>query len=156
MSFWSKIVQFFMIFEVWGYPGSHVGTQAGPRSKKGSILTLPWTPKSILLEAFALPFPLWGALGTLKWWFLRGSFFTSLFSSFFVTKMETFGRVKTLIIRGRGCKNDVFGYPRIFMILGTLLDVILDPKMHPKPHIDSLWASCVATLDPIWRYCTDP
>ena len=44
--------------------------------------------------------------------------------------METFGRVKTLIICGRGCKNDVFGYPRIFMILGTLLDVILDPKMH--------------------------
>ena len=63
--------------------------------------------------------------------------------------METFGRVKTLIIWGRGCKNGVFGYPRIFMILGTLLDVILDPKMHPKPHISSLWASCVATLDPI-------
>ena len=63
--------------------------------------------------------------------------------------METFGRVKTLIIRGRGCKNDVFGYPRIFMILGTLLDVILEPKMHPKSYFDSLWASCVATLDPI-------
>ena len=63
--------------------------------------------------------------------------------------METFGRVKTLIIRCRGCKNEVFGYPRIFMILGTLLDVIFDTKMHPKPHIDSLWASCVATLDPI-------
>ena len=63
--------------------------------------------------------------------------------------METFGRVKTLIIRGRGCKNDVFGYPRIFMILGTLLDAILDTKMHPKSHFDSLWTSCVAILDAI-------
>ena len=70
--------------------------------------------------------------------------------------METFGSVKTLIIRGRGCKNEVFGYRRIFIILGTLLDVILATKMHPKPHIDSLWASNVATLDPIWRHCTDP
>ena len=145
----------FMIFEVWGYPGSHVGTQAGPRSKKGAILDSPGHPKSILLEAFALPFLLWDALGTLKWWFLRGSFFASHFSSFFVTKMETFGRVKTLIIRGRGCKNDVFGYPRIFMIFGTILDVILDAKMHPKSHCASLWTSCVAILDPIWRHCTD-
>ena len=68
-----------MIFEVWGYPGSHVGTQAGPRSKKGSILTLPWTPKSIVLEAFALPFPLWGALGTLKWLSLGGFHFDITF-----------------------------------------------------------------------------
>ena len=70
--------------------------------------------------------------------------------------METFGRVKTLIIRGRGCKNEVFGYRGIFIILGTLLDVILATKMHQKSHFSSLWASNVATLDPIWHHCTDP
>ena len=145
-----------MIFEVWGYLGATSTPRQARGWKKVQFWPSPGHPKSILVEAFALPFLLWDALGTLKWWFLRGSFFTSLFSSFFVTKMETFGRVKTLIIRGRGCKNDVFGYPRIFIILGTLLDVILNPKLHPKPHFDSLWASCVATLDPIWRHCTDP
>ena len=64
-----------MIFEVWGYPGSHVGTQAGPRSKKGSILTLPWTPKNLLLEAFALPFPLVGRAWDLKMMVFERVFF---------------------------------------------------------------------------------
>jgi len=145
-----------MIFEVWGYLGATLAPRQARGWKKVQFWPSPGHPKSILLEAFALPFPLWGALGTLKWWFLRGSFFTPRFSSIFVTKMETFGRVKTLIICGRGCKNEVFGYRRIFIILGTLLDVILATKMHQKSHFSSLWASNVATLDPIWHHCTDP
>ena len=47
--------------------------------------------------------------------------------------MEALGRRKTLIIRVRGCKNHVFGYVRFFVILGTILEVILELKMHPNP-----------------------
>ena len=32
---------------------------------------------------------------------------------------------KTCKLRGRGCKNNVFGYVRFFIVLGTILEVIL-------------------------------
>ena len=64
--------------------------------------------------------------------------------------MEAVGRAKTLIIRCRGCKNRVFCYIGFFVILGTIWEVILEPKMEPKSHYDRLWASIVAILSLMW------
>ena len=56
-----------------------------------------------------------------------------------------------MIIRVRGCKNHVFGYGRFLIILGTISEVILEPKMRPKSHCDSLWAPSVAILTLRWN-----
>ena len=54
--------------------------------------------------------------------------------------------VKTFIICVRGCKNDVFGSIRFPVILGTILEVILELKMNPKAHLDSLLPPSLAIL----------
>ena len=64
--------------------------------------------------------------------------------------MEASGTVKTLIIRVRGFKNQVFGYVRFVLIFGTILEVTLELKMHSKSHCDSLWAPSVGIFSPIW------
>ena len=69
--------------------------------------------------------------------------------------METFGRVKTLIIRGRGCKNDVIGRNIFFVILGTLLDVILEPKMHHISQFSSHRTPYVTIICTVWLHVTD-
>ena len=107
-------------------------------------------PPATLLGAFSAPFSLCDALGTLKWRFLGGLRFDITFLIKFWSKTEAFGRPKTLIIRCRGCKNHVFGYVRFFIILGTILEVILEPKMHPKSQFDSLRAPSVTISTLIW------
>ena len=111
---------------------------------------LPRPPQGTLLGALSAPFPPWDARGTLKWRFLEGFRVEAIFLMKFRSKIETFGRLKTLIIRCRGCKNHVFGYIRFSIILGTILEVILEPKMHPKSHFDFLWTPSVAILTLLW------
>ena len=56
----------------WGLLGELLeafGPQDGPKLEKVTS----WTPpRGTLLGAFSAPVPLWGALGTLKWWSLGG------------------------------------------------------------------------------------
>ena len=60
--------------------------------------------------------------------------------------MEASWTFKTLIICVKGCKNQVFGFVGFWTILGSILEVILELKMNPKSHCDSLWAPSVAIL----------
>ena len=64
----------------------------------------------------------------------------------FWSKLEAVGRLKTLIICVRGCKNQVFGYVGFWIILDTILELILEPKMDPESHCDSLWTPSVTIL----------
>ena len=135
-----------MFFEVWGYPWRLRGATFEKRWKKGSILTFPGRPMGPFWGAFSASVPLWDALGTLKRRSLEGfrSNITFLIKHWW--KEEAFGTLKTLIICVRGCKNHVFGYTRFFIILGTTLEVILEPKMHPKLPCDSFWPPLIAIL----------
>jgi hypothetical protein len=47
---------------------------------------------------------------------------------------------KNLIIRCKGCQNHVFGYISFFLVLGTILDIILELEKHPKFRCNSLLA----------------
>ena len=134
----------------WESSWRHLGPKTAQSSKKGRFWPSPGPPRGTLLGAFLAPFPLWGALGTLKWLSLGGFHFDITFLIKFWSKLEAFGRVKTLIICVRGCKNQVFSYVGFGTILGTILEVILEPKMDPKSHCDSLWAPSVAILTLFW------
>ena len=50
----------------------------------------------------------------------------------------------------RDCKNKVFSYVGFGTVLGTIFEFILEPKMDPKSHCDSLWAPSVAILTLFW------
>ena len=134
----------------WESSWRHLGPKTAQSSKKGRFWPSPGPPRGTLLGAFLAPFPLWGALGTLKWLSLGGFHFDITFLIKFWSKLEAFGRVKTLIICVRGCKNQVFSYVGFGTILGTILEVILEPKMDPKSYCDSLWAPSVAILTLFW------
>jgi hypothetical protein len=54
-----------------------------------------WAPLRDPLESLSASFPLWEALGTLKWRFLRGFRFDTTFQLEFCSEMEGFGRAKT-------------------------------------------------------------
>ena len=91
-----------------GCLGDHVGTQAGPRLRKGSILTLPRPPQGTLLGAFSAPFPPWDARGTLKWRFLGGSVwrpFFIYFGSLLVAKAPKKGEHSVLFFKYFWCET---------------------------------------------------
>ena len=102
------------------------------------------------MGAFSAPVSLWDALGTVKWWSFGRIRFDITFLSKFRSKLDAFWTLKTLIICVRGCKNPIFDHVGFWIILGTILEVILQPKMHPKSHFDSLWAPSVAILTLFW------
>ena len=58
---------------------------------------------------------------------------------------------QNLIIRCKGCQNHVFCYVRFFVVLGTILEVILELKKHSKVHCDSLLAPPVDILPLRWN-----
>ena len=109
----------------WESSWRHLGPKTAQSSKKGRFWPSPGSPRGTLLGAFLAPFPLWGALGTLKWLSLGGFHFDITFLIKFWSKLEAFGRLKTLILCVRGCKNQVFSYVGFGTILGTILEVIL-------------------------------
>ena len=49
--------------------------------------------------------------------------------------------IENLIIRFRGCQNYVFGDVK-FIVLGIILEFILELKMHPKSHCLTLGTAC--------------
>ena len=135
----------------WESSWRHLGPKTAQSSKKGRFWPSPGSPRGTLLGAFLAPFPLWVFLGTLKWWSLGGVRFDITFLIKFWSKLEAFWTLQTLIICVRGCKYQVLGYVGFWTILGTMLEVILEPKLDPKSHCDSLWAPSVAILTLFWE-----